>query len=587
MMTFPSGGTPENPLLNLQITGSQLPEGDIVNRSFYLAQNALLNIYGWYNANYVDWHIKYASAVPGHNITRTDIRDQYDNWQGYQYTSDGVTGGTTVESFDITLTKIDSRQGTTDTYTWTFFIMPSGEPTPTPEDPSEDSGREYVTNVEDGQIFISDPDFSSQYLLYQANKDFNCVETYTIYGGCEQPFEYVKLKINKKQLSVIAPELIDNIIPGRNIVSLFGPGQGEYVVTKCEKSMDTWSVIAYSVMEQIRGIALSEPQSIAGNTPISIIQNVVRNATVNYSVYGADPRNLIRKVEYYVRKSNNTWKNSSNRQFPIGTNCWYIIQVCALRLNAKVWMADGILYVIDPSLTSDVPQSQIASSVKDQQYPFIDMDTIYLNRQGGFPIKPNTEQTDVLENVVSTPELGDDGVAVIRNYVIVNYTDSEGERATAISNTNNSIKSQKTFNPKSHSLDLVELGPSDAQDIANMLADRYCDAETSISFTMREISERTVTVTNPSTQEVTTTKEWVWIPFFKPLTCIRTIVDFYNEMTVSVISNIDGTVTMNKGMLSRYETEFPQFLTTYTFAMSVPTDATQNNSEILNAIRNG
>jgi hypothetical protein len=125
------------------------------------------------------------------------------------------------------------------------------------------------------------------------------------------------------------------------------------------------------------------------------------------------------------------------------------------------------------------------------------------------------------------------------------------------------------FNPKSYSLDLLELGQLDAQDIANMMANRYCDAETSITFRMREITEARY-----------------WIPFFKPLTRIKTIVDFYNEATVSVMSNVDNSVAMNKGMLSRYETEFPQFLTTYTFAMSIPTDATQNNSEILNALRN-
>lgn len=583
-MVFPSGGTWDDPLDSLQINGEQLYEGGTSDRTFYLSQGASLNIYGWYeDQNYTDWHIKYANPAPGHNISRSDIRDSDGNWQGYRYVSNNITGGLQTESFEITLAAINSRAGTNQTYKWTFYII-SSDPSVQPSSFEEVSRNNM--RISDGQIFMSDPTYSSQYLIYQADEDFNCVESYTIYGGCEQPFEYVKLKINKKQLGVIAPDLIEDIIPGRNIVTLFGPGQGEYVVTKCEKTVEQWTVTAYSVMEQIRGVAIQSPQSIGGNTPLSLIQNIIRSATTNYSIYGADPRTLVHKVEYYVRRSNNVWKEGNNRFFTEGTNCWYIIQVCALRLNAKVWMAGGVLYVIDTSLTGNEGGDEILSSIENNAYPFNDLDTVYLNRQGGFPIKPNTVQEEILENVVSTPELGDDGVTVLRNYVTVNYTDGQGNRSVVASKGSKSIKSQTIFNPKSYSLNLNELGEDDAQDIANMMADRYCDAETSISFTMREIVESTVTIEDSQTQETVTTTERLWVPFFTPLTRIKTIVDFYNDATISVMSNVDSSVAMNKGMLSRYETEFPQFLTTYTFAMSIPTDATQNNSEILNAIRN-
>ena len=130
---------------------------------------------------------------------------------------------------------------------------------------------------------------------------------------------------------------------------------------------------------------------------------------------------------------------------------------------------------------------------------------------------------------------------------------------------------------KSYEYNAQYVGEDDAQAIANTTANRYCDAETSISFTMREATQRTV----DGKQVIR------WVPFFTPLTRVNRVVDYSNDVVLSTKCNFNDNVTMmQKGMLSYIETSFPEHTTKYTFGISTPTDISQNNSVIQNAINN-
>jgi len=577
---FPDAGTPEDPIESLTITGADLAKG-VVARTFYLTQGATLDITGWFNDGSEYWFDR-NDPEPGHNIVRTNILNDNDQWEGYRFTSSGVTNvnPAMTETFYLTYHMRDLTAGTTTTYTWSFSIMADPDADDESSTPTVNRG-EGVDIQREEQIFMSDIDNLSQYLIYQSESDYNCVESYTIYGGSEQPFEYVKLKINRKQLSVLAPELIDYIIPGRNIITLFGPGRGEYVVTKCSKSNDTWTVVAYATMEQIRGLVITESRSFTELAPADMITNLVRSTPDMLAVSGSNPLNLIHEIAFLVRASNNSWANPVGCAFEAGTNVWYAIQVCALKLNAKVWLTDGVLYVIDTSLTAQeaLNPSTTFSSLGQSKSPFNDIGTIYLNSEGGFPINPTEYQQDIISNVVDTPELGEDGSEVLRNTVTITY---KGNMTTMSDNNGNPANSRSIYNMKMHSLTIPQISEGDAKAIANLMANKYCDSETSISFSMAEIVEST------ETEDGVTTTHFRWYPFFTPLTRAEKIVDYVNESTTSITSNLDLTSKFyNKGMLSLYESSFPQHITKYTFGISMPTDVSQNNSIILSAINNG
>ena len=80
----------------------------------------------------------------------------------------------------------------------------------------------------------------------------------------------------------------------------------------------------------------------------------------------------------------------------------------------------------------------------------------------------------------------------------------------------------------------------------------------------------------------------MWVPFFTPLTRATKIIDYTNDVVLSARCNFDpNTIMMQKSMLSYIETKFPEHTTKYTFGVSTPTDLSQNNSMVLNAINNG
>lgn len=578
--------TPEDPLTSLTIAGRDLSKDD-ADMDFYLAQGATLEITGWYNDGQDYWFDR-NDPEPGHNIYRSSILNSNNQWEGYSFASSGLTNAipSRTEIFYLTYHSRNPLTGITSTHIWSFYIVADSE--------SEQTGQEYTVGRGEGidiqteeQIFMSDLDNVSQYLIYQSNSDYNCVESYTIYGGCEQPFEYVKLKVNRKQLSVLAPDLVDYIIPGRNIITLFGPGRGEYVVTKCTRSSDAWTIIAYAIMEQIRGLVIADSRAFTEQSPLEMIINLVRSTPSTLAVQGSNPLNLVQRVDYLVKLENNTWSNGLNCSFEPGTNVWYAIQVCALRLNAKVWLTDGVLYVVDTTLSPQeaADPNIVYTSLLEGTSPFNDIGTVYLNSEGGFPIKPTEFQSNIISNVVDTPELGEDGSEVLRNAITVTCKDN----ATVMSNSSgNPEVSRSIFNVKMHTLTIPQISSADALAIANLLANRYCDAETSISFSMAEVVETSESEVDSTSGNTVMVTHYRWYPFFSPLTRAEKIVDYVNESTVSIVSNLDlVTKFYNKGMLSLYESSFPQHITKYTFGISTPTDVSQNNSVIMSAINNG
>ena len=499
------------------------------------------------------------------------------------------------------------------------------------EDPVSAPYGSTPVELYDEAIFMTDPENKETYVIYSGgDEDYNCVKSYSIFTGSEQPFEYVKMVISKKQLSVLAHDLVDRIYPGRNRVTLIGPGQGDYIVSSCKKSNDGWTVIAYSVAEQLRAIKLTAPISLgngsSGVAPLDIITSLVYS---NIGVYVLDPgysTNPIQDVKYLFRASRNTWETETGMPqscpmaFSAGTSIWYVIMVCAVKLGCKLWITGGALYLIDTSIDTRSEDWNISNTyrVYPSNLKFNDIDTVYLNRNGAFPYNMTEMQTRLLGNIVDLPAPGNEGPEVLRNTVTVEFNSGRDYRAanpdnqilvargevgegtkkgTVVSDEGdaNSLvyNSRRNYTEKSFTYQIPELGYYNAKEIANHTAEMYCDAETSISFEVRELIESEEERTFEEDGETVTRTVHVrtWYPTFDTLTRIHHIVDYSNDLTVSTKCNFEiggGAPTLPaKGMLSYVEHKFPEHITKYTFGVSTPTDITQNNSIIKNTLYNG
>lgn len=486
---------------------------------------------------------------------------------------------------------------------------------------SEEIINDIPVEIGDEAIFMSDPDRTTDFLLYHgANNGYNCIESYTIHGGSEQPFEYVTLTINKKQLSALAPDLANRIYAGRNRITLIGPGQGEYIVSSCKKSGQVWTIIAYSISELIRAVTLGQKINLESGgsnatTPKDIITSLIYTDISQYYVSGMYSLAPIVNAVFIYKDGRNSWLSESDSMpdmcFAKGTSVWYVIQVCAAKLGCKVWISHGILYVVDTSadFRNGPPAGYVISPNTEA---FTEIAEIYLNRNEDFPYNPTEEQLGFMSNVVNLPAPGEEGPMVLRNQVTVKFAQERDPRtpdsddATLVATTtgtppqpqegagtplgtitsglSNSLvaRSIEVYSPKAYSVEIKEIGLNNARAIAEQFAERYCDAETSISFNVRGLYKETDDGGNIHR---------VWYPTFPTLTHIHTLVDYSNDLVISTKCNYTVNnqypVLPSKGMLSYVEHTFPEHISKYTFGISTPTDIAQDNSIIKNSINNG
>ena len=478
----------------------------------------------------------------------------------------------------------------------------------------------------------------------KSNQGYSCIEKYRVYGGPQQPFEYIVLELSKKRLTSLAPLLMDDIRAGLNLVTIYGFGmQGaQFVVTNCKMKTDTWKVTAYSIAEDIRGFTLAcdiymgedepvNPNAVyVGGTPAAIIPAIVEPRSQSTFTSAREIKGGVNNVIMAYRTTNNNF-NGGQLVFKTGTSMWYIILLLAMRLGCNVWVTNGTMYVIDLSIPISDPGSvpsaygvYRSSSLPNSEgyWKFEDLQTIFLNKEGVYPYSPTPEQNDILNNVVGMPDPGQEGRNLVKNRVVVSFDQPDSlpdpgavykdggtytdiivispntaisgitPAASASSSTGYYANDQTSslgecaasisqFGLIQMDLTISEADRKFAQAIADLQAKYYCDSEQPISFTMRET---TVNVNNNRTSII-------WSPKFGNNTRISRIVDYSNDLVVSTASNLSPNDPNKnrpaKGMISGWVRNFPEHTTTYTFGEIAPTDMTQNNSVIHTAIGSG
>ena len=96
-------------------------------------------------------------------------------------------------------------------------------------------------NISDAYVILTDKYLLKQYALYnnKASEENNALSSYTIYGGENDPFERIVLKVPKKKLEQIASDLVksNGIVTGVNEIRVNAVGgRGTYIVSKTSLS---------------------------------------------------------------------------------------------------------------------------------------------------------------------------------------------------------------------------------------------------------------------------------------------------------------------------------------------------------------
>lgn len=465
---------------------------------------------------------------------------------------------------------------------------------PTPSSDAQAKG--YMDKVFDDSALVtmtSSDSFDHYVLYYGKQTEWNCVSSYSVKCGPEQPFPILILNLSKKNLSAVAPNLVEDIIPGKNRIFINGIGGGEYIVTKTASSGQNYKITAYSIYEQYRAspigetFAFGQDESTTYKTPFDIITKILTDP----NSYGSEETRIYFPVDKIIfcyktvnNKDNNNigWYTSSG-EFSASTDAWYVLNVCALRLGCKIWFAGGKVYIVDTTAPSSMEGYT-------SNCAFQDIPTLYVNMDLYEPESPTSDEIAFTQSVCGETELGDEGSDVLKNYTIVQYNSNNGTSTGTVYSDDNPpstyphtliYASRKKFGIRREEYSIPQIkSPTDAQIIADNTNERNCDSEQSIAFRLAE--------THYSNVEMHEGKYWQ--PYFSQLTRVGEIYDYSKDLAISNKPNFSNSGTnrlVNKLTLSTVEYFYPQGYAEYWFGIVCPVDLTQNTSVINNIVYNG
>lgn len=419
---------------------------------------------------------------------------------------------------------------------------------------------------DDMTVMISDSKGTTYYYLMNNKRSLNCIKSYSISGGINQPFEYIEMKIPRRRLESYASALVtdNDIIAGKNKITVKAVGLGNFVVTRCKLSNDIYSITGYAYAEAFKGAVTAHyDQSI---TPSAIMKDILTNGVSiqgSYVMYDGD--SLVIDID----SANDVWNGSVD--IPADSNAWYVLQLCALRLGAKVFFAENKAYIIDTSLES---------ATQDQGSIAID-----------------TDDTDY----VGSPELGDEGTSTVCNVVTVVYNDGNDSVSVSYGNGTASEDSSGTEGSEgdddagtdtgeegddgtateaegsnayygdkgSKTIRIPEvLSEADAKAMAMNYMKYVADSQTSIGFTVKEMSSKGWHRRHPVDSRASM------------------ITDEFDNITVNNVSNSTGQIKLQLLTQSTFERSYPDGTSEYWFGVQKANDLTQTVSQILTALNN-
>lgn len=419
------------------------------------------------------------------------------------------------------------------------------------------SPESLMVDAKSAYVVLTSPNNSKQYLLHfsspdasadsadfqeTANYGIDCINSYTVNGGPGIPFENIQLKVSRKKLTELYPELgaaadstfETDILAGKSTVIYKGVGMGTMTVSSCKMTSDEYTITAYCKEEILRGTPIGGVS--ASYSPKEFIEYALSGT------YGV-VCNTVFKVKENVTSANLEFKNT--------TTVWQALQICAAALNSKIFFANGKAYVIDYSIGP--------------------------NTYDRIELYPKGSEKGLHKAVVGQASYGNEGQDTIINLQLVKVS-AEPPKSSM---NNGSILTYSTKEGPQIDLSKYLTIESDAQladaeSVADLIGKHivdYCgEPQKSITFKVRE---------NYSESGYGT-----WAPMFETFCCVGVISSSVDGITISnrsVVKNVDkDTVVPQKLYLSQYARRYPERTAEYTFGEISNMDLQSTLSKIQN-----
>lgn len=427
---------------------------------------------------------------------------------------------------------------------------------PMPKSGSYDIPPESKIDLEDSYVMITSPNQRKLYLLQygkvsKGKKDYDrsptysvdCLNSYTVTGGPSTPFENIQLKISRKRLTELYPELGESadstfstdILAGKSYVRFRGIGEGEMIVSNCKMTSDEYTITAYCRAEVYRAQTLN---MTLNGTPMECITEILTGVSYG-ALYTKD-----RIVSFGTKNIENALI------FTETTTCWQALQICAGVLNAKIFFANNKAYVINyseapnlygeielyPENTSDAMYGRV---VGQATYGNEGQDTI-INAQSVFCGKDESNN-EIVKSVKDDPS--------IRTYSYI-----EGNRIDV-----------------SPFIKYTETMPDVLLNLCDHVVQYACEPQKSISFKVKEQSSEGAS--------------GAWAPVFPTCSCVSKLKSSVDGISISNETTSARTATQSKARpqklyLSEYERQYPKMITEYTFGVISNVDLQNTLSKI-------
>lgn len=407
--------------------------------------------------------------------------------------------------------------------------------------------EEISVNNNSSYVILTAPNQSKQYMLQyggagkgsgaadylgQGEYGIDCINSYKVSGGPGAPFESIQLRISRKKLTELYPELGESadstfskdILAGKSQVIFSGVGSGVMTVSSCKMTSDEYTITAYCKAEVLRGTPIGN--TMVSLAPLQFIHQALSGA------YGVSC-----EVVTYLNPNHTT----AQLTFASTTTVWQALQICAAALNSKIFFANNKAYVIDYSLGPNT-------------FSVLEL----------YPEDGQTEYGSLRGLVLDKATYGNEGQDSIVNQQAVRY-DANAEPDVA-----ESRRSKDTYSVREGYI--IDIAPyltittdaalNAAKTVADIMGNHivsYCDEpQKSVSFTVRE---------NMTSAE----SEGAWSPVFPLYCCAGKISSSVDGIVISnksqVIGAKEGEVRHQKLFLTQYERRYPEHTAEYTFGI--------------------
>ena len=405
-----------------------------------------------------------------------------------------------------------------------------------------------AVNYNDMYILMSDPSQSNWYPIHRGagSNAISCIESVSISAGPESPFEYAVIKIPRKKLMEMIPNLHGHIVDNMNKVYLNVLGQHDMFVQKVRDSDDMITVTAYCNAQIYRSKVLNNTCS---DKPFNLIKRILTDASLGFS-FPAD------NIKFKYNPINNN--EAGVVTMPKGTLVYRALQICANLLGCRLFFADNCAYLIDYRVAS------VNSLTNNFTVPNVGDLLLRNGRKLG-------------RTCVGKSECDPTGFDPVKNTCTVAYTSTEtegtGDDATVrtiypVSEQIIDELSYTTFGTLDKgNFSLPELNSTQAKLFAQNYLSYVREPQRAMTFTLKEVYHVAGTYGK-------------WSPRFGPCTMATSIKDDYNSEYVSNESVIGAPETpYYKLILSEYTRTYPQGTCKYTFGMIASITLSDNLSQ--------